>query len=118
MFNRFEIQFVRNLIGLDQNFCAFQLGLQFENYLTPNINDKNDIIKEKCTIITYGSDNYYIIKEKCIIIRLDKVLVKKIEQFFYFYHCEKNGCFAIGLTTQFLNCRNHLQLIIFICYEC
>jgi hypothetical protein len=118
MFNRFEIQSLRNLIGLDQNFCAFQLGLQFENYLTPNINDKNDIIKEKCTIITHGSDNYYIIKEKCIIIRLNKVLVHFFQQFFYSCHYEKNGCFVIGLTTQFLNCRKHLQLIIFIRYGC
>ncbi len=75
MFNMFEIQPLRNLIGLDQNFYAFQLGLQFENYLTPKINDNNDVIEEECTIITHGSDNYYIIKEKCTIIRLDKVLV-------------------------------------------
>jgi hypothetical protein len=31
---------------------------------------------------------------------------------------EKNGCFAIGLATRFLNYRGHLQLIIFICCEC
>jgi hypothetical protein len=49
MFNKFEIQSLRNLIGVDQNFYAFQLGLQFENYLTPNINDNNDIIEEECT---------------------------------------------------------------------
>ncbi len=49
MFNRFEIQSLRNLIGVDQNFYASQLGLQFENYLTPNINDNNDIIEEECT---------------------------------------------------------------------
>ncbi len=33
-------------------------------------------------------------------------------------HYEKNGCFATGLVTQFLNCIGHLQLIVFICCEC
>jgi hypothetical protein len=84
MFNRFEVQSLRNLTTLDQNFCAFQLGLQFENYLTPNINDKNDIIEEECTIITHGSDNYYIIKEKCTITKLDKVLVHFFGTIFLF----------------------------------
>jgi hypothetical protein len=36
----------------------------------------------------------------------------------YGKHYEKNGCFATGLKTQFLNCIGHLQLTIFICYEC
>jgi hypothetical protein len=94
MFSRFEIQSLRNLIALNQNFCAFQLGLQFENYLTPNINDKNDIIKAECTIITHGSDNYYIIKEKCIIIRLGKVLVHFFEQFLYSCQYEKKKVFC------------------------
>jgi len=75
MFNMFEIQSLRNLIGVDQNFYVFKLGLQFENYWTPNINDSNDIIEEECTIITHGSDNYYIIKETYIITKLDKVWV-------------------------------------------
>jgi hypothetical protein len=30
----------------------------------------------------------------------------------------KEGVFAIGLATQFLNCIRHLQLIVFICCEC
>ncbi len=30
----------------------------------------------------------------------------------------KKRCFAISLATQFLNCIEHLQLTIFICYEC
>jgi len=33
-------------------------------------------------------------------------------------HYEKNGCFAIGLAIQFLNCKTHLQLIVFIRCEC
>jgi hypothetical protein len=107
MFNKFEIQSIRNLLRLDQNFCAFQLGLQFENYLTPNINDNNDIIEEECIIIRHGSDNYYIIKEKSTFIKSNKVLVHFFEQFFYSCHYEKNGCFSIGLTTQFLSCRKH-----------
>ncbi len=31
---------------------------------------------------------------------------------------EKKGCLAIGLTTQFLSCIKHLQLIVFICCKC
>ncbi len=31
---------------------------------------------------------------------------------------EKNGCFVIGLAIQVLICIGHLQLIIFMCYEC
>jgi hypothetical protein len=27
---------------------------------------------------------------------------------------EKKGCFATGLAVQFLNCNNHLQLIVFL----
>jgi len=38
----------------------------------------------------------------------------KFEEYF---HYEKNGCFATGLATQFLNYRRHLQLIVFICHE-
>jgi hypothetical protein len=30
----------------------------------------------------------------------------------------KNGCFTIGLTTQFLSCNDHLQLTIFLRCEC
>ncbi len=33
-------------------------------------------------------------------------------------HYEKKMCFATSLATQFLNCIGHLQLTIFICYEC
>ncbi len=33
-------------------------------------------------------------------------------------HYEKNGCFAIGLATQVLSCKGHLQLIVFIHREC
>jgi hypothetical protein len=33
-------------------------------------------------------------------------------------HYEKNGCFVIGLATQFLSCIKQLQCIIFICCEC
>jgi hypothetical protein len=30
---------------------------------------------------------------------------------------EEKGCFVIGLAIQFLSCRRHLQLIVFICCE-
>jgi hypothetical protein len=30
----------------------------------------------------------------------------------------KKRCFAIGLTTQFLSCNDHLQLIVFLHFEC
>jgi hypothetical protein len=33
-------------------------------------------------------------------------------------HYEKKRCFATSLATQFLNCIGHLQLTIFICYDC
>ncbi len=33
-------------------------------------------------------------------------------------HHEKKGDIATSLATQFLNCKRHLQLIIFICHEC
>jgi len=33
-------------------------------------------------------------------------------------HYEKKGCFAIGLATQFSSCIRHLQLTVFIHYEC
>jgi hypothetical protein len=33
-------------------------------------------------------------------------------------HYEKKRCFTIGLLTQFLSCKEHLQLTIFISYEC
>jgi len=33
-------------------------------------------------------------------------------------HYEKKGCFAIGLAIQFLNCKEHLQLLVFIRHEC
>jgi hypothetical protein len=33
-------------------------------------------------------------------------------------HYEKKGCFVIGLASQFLSCKRHLQLIVFICHEC
>jgi hypothetical protein len=31
---------------------------------------------------------------------------------------EKNGCFATGLTTQFLSCKGDLLFNVFICCEC
>jgi hypothetical protein len=33
-------------------------------------------------------------------------------------HYKKNGCFATRLATEFLRCRGHLQLTIFIPHEC
>jgi hypothetical protein len=33
-------------------------------------------------------------------------------------HCEKKGGFTTSLATQFLSCKGHLQLIIFICCKC
>jgi hypothetical protein len=83
MFNWFEIQSLRNLTGSDQNFCVFQLGLQFENYLTPNINDRNDIIEEECTTITHRSDKYYITKEECTTTRIGKVVVHSFLSSFF-----------------------------------
>ncbi len=34
------------------------------------------------------------------------------------WHYEKKGGFAIGLAIQFLNCKGHLKLTIFIHHEC
>ncbi len=33
-------------------------------------------------------------------------------------HYEKKGCFVTNFAIQFLSCRGHLQLSIFICCEC
>ncbi len=33
-------------------------------------------------------------------------------------HYEKKGGFATSLVTQFLSCKGHLQLIVFVCHEC
>ncbi len=45
----------------------------------------------------------------------DGVIILSI---FHSLHDEKKWCFAIGLATQFLSCNDHLQLIVFLHYEC
>jgi hypothetical protein len=53
---------------------------------------------------------------RSLFIKLDTL--KKVRIFLFFwlgiFHYEKKRCFAIGLATQFLNCKGHLQLTIYI----
>jgi hypothetical protein len=69
-------------------------------------------VKEKMYGMTYHSPHQPVIW--CIYCACQRTKLGKHGNI----HYEKKRCFATSLTAQFLNYIKHLQLTIFICYEC
>jgi hypothetical protein len=67
--------------------------------------------------------NLYLLKNIYMFLSFGKISIFFWLNFYclakpLYFHYEKKRCFTTSLTIQFLNCKRHLQLIVFIHREC